>query len=72
MPCPTCDSTQILPPCISTMRLDMASPSPVPPFLRVIALSACWNSWNSFDRQRRCRVRCRIPTDEMSRRLRWL
>ena len=21
---------------------------PVPPFLRVIALSACWNSWNSL------------------------
>jgi chromosome segregation protein len=43
-PWPTCDSTQILPPCISTMRLEIASPSPVPPFLRVIALSACWNS----------------------------
>ena len=25
-------------------RFDMASPKPVPPFLRVIALSACWNS----------------------------
>ncbi len=43
-PWPTCDSTQILPPCISMMRLDMASPKPVPPFLRVIVLSACWNS----------------------------
>src|SRR5215475_8334901 len=31
-PCPGCDSTQILPPCISMMRLDMASPRPVPPF----------------------------------------
>jgi len=40
-PCPGCDSTQIRPPCISMMRLDMASPKPVPPFLRVIALSAC-------------------------------
>src|SRR5262245_14067251 len=40
-PCPGCDSTQILPPCISMMRLDMASPKPVPPFLRVMALSAC-------------------------------
>ena len=40
-PWPTCDSTQILPPCISMMRLDMASPKPVPPFLRVMALSAC-------------------------------
>src|SRR6516164_6161717 len=43
-PCPGWDSTQILPPCISMMRLDMASPNPVPPFLRVMALSACWNS----------------------------
>jgi hypothetical protein len=40
-PWPGCDSTQILPPCISMMRFDMASPNPVPPFLRVIALSAC-------------------------------
>src|SRR5271166_4783434 len=40
-PWPTCDSTQILPPCISMMRFDMASPKPVPPFLRVMALSAC-------------------------------
>src|SRR4029077_5091805 len=40
-PWPTFDSTQILPPCIPMMRLDIASPRPVPPFLRVIALSAC-------------------------------
>src|SRR6516164_9222972 len=40
-PRPGCDSTQILPPCISMMRFDMASPRPVPPFLRVMALSAC-------------------------------
>jgi hypothetical protein len=40
-PWPSCDSTQIFPPCISMMRLDMASPKPVPPFLRVMALSAC-------------------------------
>ena len=29
------------PPCISTMRFDMASPSPVPSFLRIFGLSAC-------------------------------
>src|SRR5262249_52327597 len=40
-PWPGRDSTQILPPCISMMRLEMASPKPVPPFLRVMALSAC-------------------------------
>src|SRR5262249_62094062 len=40
-PWPGCDSTQIRPPCISMMRLDIASPKPVPPLLRVMALSAC-------------------------------
>src|SRR5437762_13022092 len=40
-PWPSCDSTQIRPPCISMMRFDIASPKPVPPFLRVMALSAC-------------------------------
>jgi hypothetical protein len=40
-PCPTTDSTQIFPPCISMIRFEIASPSPVPPFLRVIELSAC-------------------------------
>src|SRR6516165_83493 len=40
-PWPSCDSTQIRPPCISIMRFDMASPKPVPPFFLVIALSAC-------------------------------
>ena len=39
-PWPGCDSTQIRPPCISIMRFDMARPRPVPPFLRVMALSA--------------------------------
>src|SRR6516165_1472883 len=43
-PWPGCDSTQIRPPCISMIRFEMASPKPVPPFLRVMALSACWNS----------------------------
>ena len=43
-PCPTVDSTQILPPCISIMRFEIASPNPVPPFVRVMELSACWNS----------------------------
>src|SRR6516225_12177640 len=43
-PWPGCDSTQIRPPCISMIRLEMASPNPVPPFFLVMALSACWNS----------------------------
>jgi hypothetical protein len=40
-PLPGIDSTQMRPPCISTIRFDMASPSPVPPFFLVIELSAC-------------------------------
>ena len=40
-PSPGRDSTQMRPPCSSTMRLEIVSPSPVPPFSRVIAESAC-------------------------------
>src|ERR1051326_4728262 len=47
-PWPGVDSTHIRPPCISMMRLAMASPSPVPPFCRVLELSACWNSSKIF------------------------
>src|SRR5262249_34742190 len=43
-PFPTSDSTQMRPPCISTMRREMDNPSPVPPFFLVAELSACWNS----------------------------
>jgi hypothetical protein len=39
-PWPTCDSILILSACISMIRFDMASPESMPPFLRVIALSA--------------------------------
>ena len=47
-PCPSRESTQMRPPCSSMIRFEIARPSPVPPFLRVIELSACWNSWNSL------------------------
>src|SRR5215813_11986153 len=43
-PSPRWDSTPMRPPCSSMMRLAMARPRPVPPFLRVIEESACWNS----------------------------
>ena len=43
-PLPRAESTEIVPPCISTMRFEIARPSPVPPFLRVFELSTCWNS----------------------------
>ena len=40
-PFPTTDSTQIVPPCISIIRFEMASPRPVPPLLardRIVGL----------------------------------
>src|SRR5215207_3427389 len=43
-PRPSVDSTQMRPPCSSTIRLAMLNPSPVPPFSRVLDVSACWNS----------------------------
>ena len=42
-PLPTIDSTQIRPPCISTICLAMARPSPVPPLALVLELSTCRN-----------------------------
>src|SRR5207248_8786848 len=39
--------TTALPPPFPTRRSsDLASPSPVPPYLRVVEGSACTNSWN--------------------------
>src|SRR5262249_793594 len=38
-PFPSTDSTQMRPPCISTISLAMASPRPVPPFAFVLELS---------------------------------
>ena len=43
-PCRAPNSTQSLPPCISTMRREIDRPRPVPPFFLVAELSACWNS----------------------------
>src|ERR1700722_16123689 len=40
-------STPIRPPMRSASCRQMASPSPVPPYLRVVELSACTNAWNS-------------------------
>src|SRR6266542_686543 len=47
-PVPRPDSTHIRPPCISMILLAMVSPRPVPPFTRVLELSACWNSSKTF------------------------
>jgi hypothetical protein len=40
-------STPIWPPMSSTRRLQMASPSPVPPKRRVLELSTCVKAWKS-------------------------
>ena len=42
-PFPSVDSTQMRPPCISTISLAMASPRPVPPLALVLELSTWWN-----------------------------
>src|SRR5262245_53535657 len=42
-PWPRVDSTQMRPPCISTISLAMASPRPVPPLALVLELSIWWN-----------------------------
>src|SRR3990172_3677641 len=47
-PFPGLDSTQMRPPWSSMIRLAMESPRPVPPFFRVVELSACWNSSKIF------------------------
>jgi hypothetical protein len=46
-PLPNVDSTQIRPPCISTICLAMASPRPVPPLALVFELSTWWN-WSKI------------------------
>src|ERR1700730_4742308 len=43
-PCPSSDWTQSRPPCISMIRLAIASPRTVPAFCLVSEEAACWNS----------------------------
>src|SRR5262249_20670165 len=49
-PSPSVDSTQRRPPCISTIRREMARPSPVPPLALARMVSACRNSSKIFSR----------------------
>ena len=46
LPFPISLSTQILPPCISTIDLVMVKPSPEPPKIRVVSDFACSNRSN--------------------------
>ena len=47
LPCPGSARTPTSP-CISVARfLEIARPSPVPPYWRVVEASACWKGWNS-------------------------
>src|SRR5262249_35202722 len=48
-PTPMAESKSICPPCMLTSRREIERPSPVPPFLRVLLLSTCWNSSNTLD-----------------------
>ena len=47
-PSPARLETETVPPIISQNRLLIASPRPVPPYLRVVETSACVNGWNSL------------------------
>ncbi len=57
--------THMLPPINSASRLLMASPRPVPPYLRVVEESACENDWNN---RPICSLDSPIP---VSRTLKW-
>ena len=48
LPSPGVLSIQICPPIISTSRREMVRPSPVPPCLRVVDMSAWVKGWNSL------------------------
>ena len=45
LPTPRSLSTPISPPIISVSRFEMESPRPVPPYWRVVVVSACVNAW---------------------------
>ena len=55
-PRPGCESTPMVPPIRSTMRLQMTRPRPVPPYRRVVELSAWLKGWN-----RRCTLAAAMP-----------
>src|SRR5581483_9546779 len=57
LPTPTVLSTQMRPPCSPTRRFEMARPRPVPPYLRVVELSACRNSSKMY-----ASASCGMPT----------
>ena len=39
----------MVPPMASMSCLQIARPNPVPPYLRVVEASACWNGWKSWE-----------------------
>ena len=62
LPTPSSLSTPISPPIAATSWREMASPSPVPPYLRVVEESACEKVSKSRARRLRRRRRCRCRT----------
>ena len=57
------------PPCSSTILREIDRPRPVPPFLRVLVLSTCWNSSKILRLvgRARCRGRYRPPRSRSGR-----
>ena len=47
VPCPSTLETESVPPIATTNRFEMARPSPVPPYRRLVPTSTWLNSWNS-------------------------
>ena len=43
-PSPTVEDTSMRPPSMRASSLEIDSPSPVPPYLRLVVPSACWNA----------------------------
>ena len=66
-PWPGTLSTPTSPPMSSASLREMASPSPVPPYLRVVEVSACWKLWN---RRPRCSSVRPMPVSRTSKRSR--
>ena len=66
LPRPSSLSTPMAPPIISASCLEIASPSPVPPYFRVVELSACENDSNS---RARASGAMPIPVSATSKRI---
>ncbi|MNP12821.1 hypothetical protein D3C76_1050730 [compost metagenome] len=67
LPWPRVLLTPASPPIRVASRLVIASPRPVPPYLRVVETSACSKAWNSFSH---CSGLMPMPVSSTSKRSR--